>query len=68
MVFLILQIVILQIQLKLTVIDLLGKFVLTQKVDSNSLSRLSFENQSKGMYMLKLKSGDFEVTQKLILE
>lgn len=54
------------IEIKVT--DLVGKVIVNQQVEANTITNLNLENQTKGIYLFHLKSGNFETTQKLNLE
>ncbi len=51
----------------LTVYDVMGRLISTQKVDSNSEST-TLQIVSKGLYFVSLQSGNNRITQKVIVE
>jgi len=48
------------------VFDILGKQILTKKFNSNNLAQLNVSNLSKGMYILKVSSGENVQTKRFI--
>ena len=52
----------------ITVFDILGKQILIKEFNSNNLTKLNVSNLSKGMYLVKVSSGENIQTKRFIKE
>ena len=50
------------------VFDIVGKQILTKEFKSNNLTRINVSNLSKGMYLVKVTSGENTQTKRFIKE